>query len=143
MERPGRSGKIGPQEDAGASHVTLERARVAGPRIDGVEEAASARDRTIRRGLIAIVVPAGFIAAPHANTAGPNGRQKSHLIAREYQADGRGTEPLSPETGYRFQVRFDVLGCDARLSHQDVGEGVRAQLLPPGRMHRAEQLRRE
>src|SRR5712671_1777938 len=116
---------------------------MAGPRIDGVEEPARARHRTIRRGLVAVVVPAAFIASPHANAAGPNRREKCDLITREDEAYRLGTEALPPETGHGVEVRLHVFGRDPRLSHQDVREGVSAQLLPRGDVYGAQQVRRE
>src|SRR5207245_10027794 len=112
----------------------------------GSERAPAARERSIGGALVAIVVPPGLVAAPHANAARADHRQKRHLVARKDQADGRRTEPFAPETGHRAQIGRDVVSGHTGFPHEDMREGVRPELLTwsdvygPGPLGREVQL---
>src|SRR5438552_19070948 len=109
MQGPRGARKVRPQEETGTSHVTLDRARMSRERIDGIEQAPRTRDRSVSRALIAVVVPAGFAAPPHANATRPDHRHERHLVAGKHQADRPGTEALSPQPPYGSHIGSDVV----------------------------------
>ena len=140
VQGPQAGREVRPEEEARPRHVALRRRRMAHPRIDGIEQAQRARRRSIGGAFVAVVVPRGLVAPPHANATRSDHGEKRDLIAREHEADRWGTKARLPQAGYRLEIRSDIVRGNPGLAHQDVREGVRPQLLARRCVHGAEQV---